>query len=322
MTHAGYTRSSERPLPREKFEPGAKANGKATEAEPITSLNEWDAGDDPGPIPPRGWLLGNQFCRRFLSSIVATGGTGKTGLRMLQYLALATGRQLTGQHVFRRCRVLMLSFEDDIEELNRRLAAALVHHKIDRAELKNWLFIAAPKGLKLAEMRNGTRQIGRLEKTLRDAIGRREPDIIGLDPFVKLHALEENDNGAMDFVCDLLTQLAIEYDIAIDAPHHSRKGTVTAGDADAGRGASGIKDAGRLVYTLTVMSEDEAKMFGINDAERRAYIRLDSAKVNIAPGAQKATWFKLLGVRLNNGTDDYPNGDEVQTVEPWSPPDT
>jgi hypothetical protein len=49
---------------------------------------------------------------------------------MLQYLALATGRPLTGEHVFRRCRVLMLSFEDDIDDLNRRLAAALIHHKI------------------------------------------------------------------------------------------------------------------------------------------------------------------------------------------------
>jgi RecA-family ATPase len=180
--------------------PGAKANGKAAEAEPIISLNDWDAGDDPGPIPPRGWLLGNQFCRKFLASLVATGGTGKTALRMLQYLALATGRPLTGEHVFRRCRVLLLSFEDDKDELNRRLAAALTHHKIERAELKGWLFIAAPKAMKLAEMNRGGRQVGRLETALRDAIDRRKPDIIGLDPFVKLHALEENDNGAMDFV--------------------------------------------------------------------------------------------------------------------------
>jgi len=26
-------------------------------------------------------------------------------------------------------------------------------------------------------------------------------------------------------------------------------------------------------------------------------------------------------VALGNGTEDYPNGDHVQTVEPWSPPD-
>src|SRR5215470_13873890 len=26
---------------------------------PSNTLSEWDAGDDTGPIPPRGWLLGN-----------------------------------------------------------------------------------------------------------------------------------------------------------------------------------------------------------------------------------------------------------------------
>jgi hypothetical protein len=42
--------------------------------------------------------------------------------------------------------------------------------------------------------------------------------------------------------------------------HHTRKGTLTPGDADTGRGGSSIKDAGRLVCTLTVMREEEAKM--------------------------------------------------------------
>jgi hypothetical protein len=53
-----------------------------------------------------------------------------------------------------------------------------------------------------------SRQAGALEKALRDAIDRRQPDPVILDPFVKLHALEENDNAAMDFVCDLLAKLA------------------------------------------------------------------------------------------------------------------
>jgi hypothetical protein len=43
--------------------------------------------------------------------------------------------------------------------------------------------------------RGGTRQVGHLEKLLREAIGRRLPDVIGFDPFIKTHALEENDNG-------------------------------------------------------------------------------------------------------------------------------
>jgi hypothetical protein len=291
-------------------------------APPVSTLAERDAGDDTGPIPPRRWLLGNQFCRKFLSSLIAPGSTGKSALRLLQFISLAIDRPLTGQHVFRRCRVLLLSFEDDIDELRRRTAAALIHHRVGRADLKGWFFYAAPKGIKLAEMHKGSRQIGHLERLLREAIERRKPDIIGLDPFIKIHALEENDNGAMDFVCDLLATLAIEFDIAVDAPHHARKGQQIAGDADAGRGASGIKDAGRLVYTLTRMTEDEAAGFGINESERAAYVRLDSGKVNIAPTAKSTTWFKLVGVQLNNGTAEYPSGDEVQTVTPWSPPST
>ena len=62
-----------------------------------TGLGVWNAGDDIEPPPPRGWLLGTSFCRCFNSSLIAEGGTGKTALRYLQALALATERALTGQ---------------------------------------------------------------------------------------------------------------------------------------------------------------------------------------------------------------------------------
>jgi AAA domain len=303
---------------------GDKPNQDAggDDGDTIQDLGERDAGEDVKLPPPRRFLLGNQFCRKFLSEIIAAGGTGKTALRIAQCLSLATGRAFTGQQVFKRCRVLMVSLEDDTEEMQRRILAARIHHNIKLEELKGWLFYATPKSMKLAEMRDGSRQIGMLEKSLRKAIERRQPDLTVLDPYVKLHALEENDNGAMDFVCDLLATLAIEYDIAVDAPHHAKKGQLTPGDADSGRGASAKRDAGRLVYTLTAMSEQEAKAFGISPEERARYIRLDNAKINLAPPARTAIWFKLVGVRLENGDEEYPNGDEVQTVEPWSPPKT
>jgi hypothetical protein len=283
-------------------------------------LGERDAGDDVDLPPPRRWLLGNQFCRKFLSGLVAPGSTGKSALRLAQCLSLATGRELTDQHVFTRGRVILVSLEDDQEEMQRRILAARLHHKVTLDDVKGWLFYATPKGIKLAEIKNGSRQIGMLEKSLRKSIERRRPDLLVLDPYVKLHALEENSNDAMDFVCDLLVQLAIEYDIAVDAPHHTKKGQLTPGDADSGRGASATRDAGRLIYTLATMSEEEAKAFGISPEERASYIRLDKGKVNLAPPARTAVWFKLIGVRLENGTDEYPNGDEIQTVVPWEPP--
>jgi hypothetical protein len=76
------------------------------------------------------------------------------------------------------------------------------------------------------------------------------------------------------------------------------------------------------MYTLTRMNDQEGETFGIPAEERRLYVRLDSSKVNIAPPSGEATWFKLVGVKLDNGTPDYPAGDEVQTVVPWHPPKT
>jgi hypothetical protein len=289
-----------------------------TNAGPI-GLQEWDAGDDPGPISPREWLLANQFCRGFVSSVVAAGGTGKSALRLLQFISLALGRSLCGQHVFHRCRVLLISLEDDDNELQRRISAVLLHYGVKRSELSGWLFCATPKAAKIAMMQNRVRAVGPLEQQIRDAVERRKPDLVSLDPFVKLHGLEENDSGDMDFVCDLLARLAVEFNVAVDSPHHVHKGQIAPGDANAGRGSSGVKDAARLVYTLTPMSEDEAKKFSINADDRSSYVRLDPAKLNIAARALKATWFRLIGVPIGNGTAQYPNGDTVQVIEPWAP---
>jgi DNA polymerase I-like protein with 3'-5' exonuclease and polymerase domains len=284
-----------------------------------TDLNIRDASQIKMP-PPRGLLLGGQFCRKFLSGLVAPGAVGKTSLRIAQALSLATQRELTGQRVYRRCRVLILSFEDDNEELDRRVLAACLHHNVSPAHLEGWLFLDCPKGLKLAELRKGNRVAGALEPALRRAIERYRPDLVIFDPFIKLHGLEENSNPDMDYVADLLIQIAHEYDIAVDSPAHARKGTPTPGDADIRRGGSAARDAGRLDRTLNVMSVAEAEMFGIEAVDRHNYLRLDSAKVNLLPPAREAQWFCLVSVPLGNSNEDYPEGDQVQTVEPWFPP--
>ena len=291
---------------------------------PATSgIGEWDAGKDDDAIPPRGWLLGNVFCRRYLSGIVATGGAGKTALRTAQTLALASGRTITGEHVFQRCRVVMVSLEDDRDELRRRFRAAMKHHGITNEDIAGWLFLATPAALgwKLATVENGMLEVGELEARLRETIRRLRIDVLILDPLVKAHTVEENSNGHLDFVAGILGNIAAECDCAVDVLHHVSKGGPDPGNADRGRGASAFKDAARLVYTLTTMTPEEAKLFGITDGDRRLLVRMDSAKINIAPPASSAKWFRLVGVNLDNGTDAYPHGDEVQTVEPWTPPD-
>jgi hypothetical protein len=288
-------------------------------------LGEWDAGDDTEMPPPRGWLLGNVFCRRFMSSLFADGGVGKTAIRYAQALSLATARPLTGEHVFQRCRVLIVSLEDDDAELRRRILAGRIHHKISRTDIKGWLFLCAPgkAGGKLMTIdKDGKAIRGDLAAKIEDVVLRRKIDLVVLDPFVKAHSVEENHNSLVDEVAQVLTDIAAKHDVAIDVPHHVSKGPADPGNASRGRGASSMTNAGRLIYTASPMSQDEAKTFGIREEDRRLYVRVDSAKVNITKALGTAKWFRLVGVPLGNATDLYPNGDEVQTVEPWQPPDT
>jgi hypothetical protein len=279
-----------------------------------------DAGVDESLPPPRAWLMANQFCRGFVSSLIAPGGVGKTTLRLAQYIALATGREITGQKVFTRCRVLVLSFEDDENELRRRIHAICKTYEIPISELQSWLFYSCPKKrLKLATMdpRQGP-AIGQLEEKVRKQIQAKHIDLVGFDPLVKVHAISENDNTGMDFVVGLLTELAIDYKIAVDAPHHSRKGALSPGDADSGRGASAIVDAGRLNYTLTPMTDEEMEKFPeIKPEDDRLFVRLDPAKVNILKKSRLAIWFELIDVPLGNGNALYPEGDHVQSIKPF-----
>ncbi len=98
--------------------PKRRANGAAA------AFNVWNAGRVVGLPPPRGWLLGNAFCRKLISSLLGDGGVGKSALRYLQAISLASGRELTGEHIFGRTRVLIVSLEDDDDEARRRILAA------------------------------------------------------------------------------------------------------------------------------------------------------------------------------------------------------
>lgn len=312
-----------------KYEPAPKLNGSGEHAEEETphdveAFKIYDAGDDINPPPPRGWLLGNTFCRQFISSEFAEGGTGKTARRYACYLSLVINRPLTGEHVFHRSKVLVVSLEDNTDEARRQILAARIHHKVALEDVKGWLFYVCPgakDGKLMSVDRSGRAVVGALASSIEAAIIKYKIDLVALDPFIKTHSVPENDNSLIDDVVQVLSDLAAKYDIAIDAPHHVAKGAADPGNANRGRGASAMKDGGRLVTTLTAMSPEEARLFGISEEDRADYIRVDNAKVNLVRKGGRAKWFRLVGVPLNNGNELYPNGDEVQTVEVWKPPE-
>jgi RecA-family ATPase len=265
--------------------------------------------------------LGRVFCRTYISELIGPGGVGKTATRAAQYLSLTSGRSPTGEKIWKRCRVLAISLEDNAAEANRRFTAAMIHHDVTKAEVGGWLFVSAPGarvGKLLALDKKGRSFRDILADVIEDAIKRIKPDLAGLDPLAKAIGVSENDNVLVDMAIQILTDFADRYDIAIDLLHHVRKGAPDPGNADTARGASANVNAGRHVYTLTTMSSEEAERFGVAEDNRRAYVRMDSAKVNITRSTGQAKWFHLVGVQIGNQTIEYPDGDEVaggRTVE-------
>lgn len=293
-----------------KFAP-EQSNDAANEPLPISAYDH----DVLSSIPAREWVYGSFLIKRYLTVLGAPGGVGKTALAITIALAVAAGRALIGQQVHKTGRVLVINLEDDLDEIRRRVGAAMILHGVKPSEIKDRLFVMSGRDQQLV-IAERTKEGGliatpNVERLLREL---RERDITAVicDPFVKSHRLEENRNEQVDFAATLWTKIAHESGCATLLLHHFRKGG-TSGEADAFRGASALIDAARSAISLAPMSEKERDAFNLDNEMARRLVRLDNAKANLAVKPDRAEWFELASVTL-------PNGDSVQAVRKWDPP--
>ena len=132
--------------------------------------------------------------------------------------------------------------------------------------------------------------------------------VLVVDPFVRCHDADENDNSQIDFVAAQFSHIAQATGCAISLVHHTRKtpaGTPSsfAGDVDSGRGASALSNAVRVAHTLSPMGKKDAEALDVPKEDKTRYVRLDDAKGNMSPPAQGARWFERKGVALPNAND-------------------
>jgi hypothetical protein len=273
---------------------------------------------DPATLPPREWLYGRHYQRRTVGGTVAPGGVGKTTLCMVEGIAMATCRNLLGEQPTERLRVWFHNGEDNIDELNRRLAAICQHFDIPMEELRGWWFMTSGNEvpLRVAKGYSNLTIDTRLIKCITEAIGDNQIDATILDPLVTLHGVPENDTGKMDTVVRIFAGIADTQDCAIELSHHTRKllaGSTADYAVDDMRGASALKDAMRAVRMLNLMTKTDAEGVGIPEVERASYFRVDRVKGNNAAPPSAAIWRKFVNV-------DLPNSDEVGVVVPWEFP--
>ena len=277
-----------------------------------------------GPdIEPREWLYGTLLISRYISVLVSPGGVGKTAWSLAVGCSVACGKGLVGDYVHRQENVLFCFLEDPEDEFDRRIAACMIRHRLDEEDLAGRVFHlnGRDRRIVVAALDGDGMTVCYPDKpALINAIRARKIGLVVVDPFVNSHELDENSNPHINAAARAWAEIANETGCAVLLVHHTRKGAV-AGDADSGRGAIALVNAARSAFTLTAMSEDEAKELGVSDDVRRLHIRLDDAKANLAPPSAKARWYRLASIALGNARPDYPNGDNVQAIEKWEPPD-
>jgi hypothetical protein len=276
---------------------------------------------DPTKIPPRQWLYGTQLIRGYVTVLVAPGGTGKSAYAMGAVLALVANRNLLNEHVFSQVNGAVFNLEDPMEELERRLAALMIRHRVSKNDIEGHFFLddGEERGLCLAKVddNDGFTVIHPDEALLIEEITANKIGVLVCDPYAESHSLEENSNPQMVKAAAAWRRVARATGCAIMLVHHVRKGDATG--IDAARGAKALTDSARVGLLLSTMAAAESESFGISEDERWQYVRLDDAKRNMAPAA-KAKWFKLDQVSLGNYSKEYPNGDKVAAMVPWEPP--
>jgi len=287
---------------------------------------------DPRLIPKRKWLYGHHFIRKYLSLTLASGGTGKSSLLLVECIAMATGKALLGVSVRKPLRIAYWNGEDPPEEIELRIAAILHHFGIKPEDLDDRLFVDSGHTLpiKVVQMEKGTLAVTENAKAVARALFRNKIDVLVLDPFVTTHDVSENDNVAINFVASTYRQMAIATNCSVELLHHIRKQGSGGRDevtADDGRGASSLKDAARCVRVLSTMTDKEAADLGFAEGnERRRYFRADSGgKVNMTKAVDDAEWYRIESVYLPENPGDIDEFEEDQSVgvaTAWVKPDS
>jgi hypothetical protein len=204
--------------------------------------------------------------------------------------------------------------------LRIRLWPICEHFAIPPVELEGWLFLDSGRDCKMivAEPVNGIVVPAVAAEQVIEQMQRWDIGVLQVDPLVKAHWAEENDNKQIDAVLDVFADIAKRCGAAVDLVHHTRKPpsgfVAVAGDINTARGAGALAGAVRSARTITPMSEKESEAFDIDPSRRGWYIRVDDAKGNMSAPSSDAVWCERHTVELSQG--DY-----VGVLAPWSPPD-
>ncbi len=186
------------------------------------------AADLQEPDPAGRWLVERLWARAGVGIIGGAPKCGKSWLGLDLALSVASGTPcLDTFPVAEKGDVLVYMAEDAASLVRQRLAGLCHHRGLDLAALP--LGVITADSLRL--------DLPRDQRRLQETVRRHAPRLLLLDPFVRLHRINENQAGDVAAVLGFLRELQRAHDLAVVVVHHARKnGGSTGGQSLRGSG--------------------------------------------------------------------------------------
>lgn len=160
------------------------------------------------------WLVDTLWARAAVGVLGGAPKCCKSWLALDLAVSVATGTACLGAFdVDDAGPVLLYMAEDAAPVVKARLAGICRARSLDLVSVP--IHVITVPVLRLDR--------GRDQARLRDAVRRYAPRLLVLDPFVRLHRIDENDAGEVSALLGYLRTLQRQHDVAVLVVHHARK---------------------------------------------------------------------------------------------------
>lgn len=224
-----------------------------------------------------------------VGSIISPGGSGKSALALQLSAYIAGGPDLIGLGPVKYGRTAYLPGEDpEIAVRHRLFALGEKCSDIQREAMAENCYIEPLEKYSVNIM-----EAEWFDYITQIANGRR---LLILDTLRMIHHLDENDSGAMTQVVGKMKTIASTTGCAIVFLHHTSKSSALNGqgaEQQASRGSSVLVDNIRWQGFLKNMDEADAKTFGVDEVQRKYFVKFGVSKQNYGSPYQE-TWLRKV----------------------------
>ena len=189
------------------------------------------AADLQAPDEERRWLIDSLWARAGVGIVGGAPKCCKSWLGLDMALSVASATPCLGAFpVLESGSVLLYMAEDSTAIVKERLTGLCCHRGLDLATLPIDVITAPTVRLDLE----------RDQQRLAETVRQQQPRLLLLDPFVRLHRIDENHAGDVSAILAYLRALQRQYDLALVVVHHARKNGPAG--VQAGQGLRGSGD--------------------------------------------------------------------------------